>query len=161
MIDALIAAALFLGTLCAMEGAAYLTHKHVMHGWMWCWHRSHHAPRTGPFERNDLFAACFAAPSIALIWLGVHGGAWWALWVGLGMTGYGLVYALFHDGLVHQRFPWRPVARGRLLKRLVQAHRLHHAVHSKEGAVSFGFLWAPPVRALRAELRARHGIEIP
>ena len=38
------------------------------------------------------------------------------------------------------------------MKRIVQAHRLHHAVSSKHGTVSFGFLWAPPVRVLKAEL---------
>lgn len=160
MPEALTAAALFVASLCAMEGVAYLMHKYVMHGWLWRWHRSHHAPRHGAFERNDLFAVCFAVPSIALIWTGVHGGVPALLWVGLGMTGYGVVYALFHDALVHHRFPWKPAARGRILKRLVQAHRIHHAVHTKDGAVSFGFLWAPPVRKLRAELRVLHGDKV-
>jgi beta-carotene 3-hydroxylase len=32
------------------------------------------------------------------------------------------------------------------MKRIVQAHRLHHAVESKHGTVSFGFLWAPRPR---------------
>ena len=68
------------------------------------------------------------------------------------MTGYGLIYALFHDGLVHGRF--RSPLPLRLMKRLVQAHRLHHAVATRTGAVSFGFLWAPPVRGLKARLKA-------
>ena len=39
-----------------MEGVAWFTHKYVMHGFLWVWHRSHHTPRTGMFELNDLFA---------------------------------------------------------------------------------------------------------
>jgi len=36
--------------------------KHVvMHGWGWGWHRSHHEPRRGMFEKNDLFAVVGAA----------------------------------------------------------------------------------------------------
>ena len=38
------------------------------------------------------------------------------------------------------------------MKRIVQAHRLHHVVETREGNVSFGFIYAPPVRELLAEL---------
>ncbi len=143
--------ALFALALVGMEGVAWATHRFLMHGPLWCLHRSHHEPRSGRFELNDLFAAYFALPSMALIYAGRHG---WppAFWLGLGMTGYGLIYALFHDGLVHGRF--RSPLPLRLMKRLVQAHRLHHAIHTRKGAVSYGFLWAPPVRRLKAELQA-------
>jgi beta-carotene 3-hydroxylase len=40
------------------------------------------------------------------------------------------------------------------MKRLVQAHRLHHAAHTKDGCVSFGFIWAEDVRTLKAKLKA-------
>ena len=40
------------------------------------------------------------------------------------------------------------------MKRLVQAHRLHHAAHTKDGCVSFGFIWAGNVRKLKAQLKA-------
>jgi beta-carotene 3-hydroxylase len=135
--------------LIGMEGVAWSTHKYVMHGWLWSLHRSHHRPRRGAFELNDLFAVVFAAPSMLLIWAG---SSFWppALWIGLGMAAYGAVYALFHDGVVHRRFPL-PIP-ARRFKRLVQAHRLHHAVSEKDGAVSFGFLWAPPVRELKRRL---------
>ena len=66
---------------------------------------------------------------------------------------YGLLYFIVHDGLVHQRWPFRHVPRSGYLKRLVQAHRLHHAVEGRDGAVSFGFLYAPPVGRLREQLR--------
>ena len=37
------------------------------------------------------------------------------------------------------RFP----AAGRYLQRIIKAHLVHHKTTGKEGAVSFGFLWAP------------------
>jgi beta-carotene 3-hydroxylase len=66
---------------------------------------------------------------------------------------YGLLYVLVHDGLVHRRIPFVKAPRRGYLKRLVQAHRMHHAVREREGAVSFGFLWAPRLERLRDELR--------
>ena len=144
---------LFAGAFAFMEGVAWFTHKYVMHGFLWVWHRSHHAPRAGPFELNDLFAAVFATPAIAAIYFGVHGVPW-LLPVGLGITAYGAVYAMFHDGLVHRRY-WTPLsAKSRFWKRLIQAHRIHHAVTTKTGCVSYGFLLAQPVRKLKAQLAA-------
>jgi beta-carotene/zeaxanthin 4-ketolase len=140
-----------------MEGVATLLHRHVMHGPGWTWHRSHHQPEPGQhWERNDLYALVFMALSIGLMLLGQ--GRWWPLfWVGIGLAVYGSLYALVHDGLVHQRWPlrWRP--RQAWLQRLVRAHRLHHAVREREGAVSFGFLLAPPPAELAAALRAQRG----
>ena len=149
----LIFIALYLGALVFMEGFAWVMHRYVMHGPLWIWHRSHHEPRTGAFELNDLFAVVFAAPAIIAIWFGVRG-IDWLLPVGLGITTYGAIYFLFHDGLVHRRFPM-PKARSAYWKRLIQAHRFHHAVHTKDGCVSFGFLLAPDVRSLKAKLAAR------
>jgi beta-carotene 3-hydroxylase len=40
------------------------------------------------------------------------------------------------------------------MKRIIQAHRLHHVVESKEGTVSFGFIWAPPIDELKRQLEA-------
>ena len=146
----------FLLTIVAMEVVSVLAHKYVMHGWGWGWHRSHHEPRHGWFEKNDLFAVVFAGLSIVLIALGTSG--WYPLqWVGAGMTGYGVLYFIAHDGLVHRRWPFRYVPRQGYLKRLYQAHLMHHAVPGKDGCVSFGFLYAPPVADLRRRLRELHG----
>ncbi|XES83673.1 sterol desaturase family protein [Franconibacter pulveris] len=143
-------------TFCLMEIVATLAHKYIMHGWGWGWHRSHHEPRHGWFEVNDLYAVVFALLAIVLIALGTAG--WWPLqWLGAGMTLYGLFYFLVHDGLVHRRWPFNYIPRRGYLKRLYQAHRLHHAVNGKEGCVSFGFLYAAKPEALQAELRRRHG----
>lgn len=140
-------------TVLAMEGVALLTHKYLMHGPGWGWHRSHHEPHEGVLEKNDLYAVVFGALALALfVFASAEFGPLY--WVAIGLTVYGLLYAVVHDGLVHQRWPFRHVPRNPYLKRLVQAHRLHHAVDGREGCVSFGFLYAPPVRRLREELRA-------
>ena len=143
--------ALFLAAFLFMEGFAWFTHKYVMHGFMWVWHKSHHEPRPGIFELNDMFAVVFAAPAIAGIYLGVHGLPT-LLPIGLGITAYGAVYFMFHDGLVHRRYKVPMNGKSKFWKRLIQAHRIHHAVGTKDGCVSFGFLIAPPVRQLKAEL---------
>jgi beta-carotene 3-hydroxylase len=154
----LLNAALLVASFVAMEGVAWALHRYVMHGWGWGWHRSHHAEgegRLGPFELNDLYAVVMGAVAFALIWFASRNGHHPAYYAGLGMSLYGLVYFLAHDVLVHRRIPLRWTPKSGYLKRLVQAHRLHHATHGREGAVSFGFLYAPPVRRLKAELQAR------
>lgn len=144
-------------TVVAMEVFSVYAHKYIMHGWGWGWHRSHHEPRTGWFERNDLYAIVFAGLAIVLIALGTRG-MWPLQWIGAGMTAYGALYFIAHDGLVHRRWPLRYLPRKGYLKRLYQAHRLHHAVGSKDGCVSFGFLYAPPVAVLKQQLkRGRSG----
>ncbi|AEG91849.1 sterol desaturase family protein [Ramlibacter tataouinensis] len=144
-----------LASFVVMEGLAWLSHRYVMHGWGWGWHRSHHEPRQGWFERNDLYALVGLALSVGLFLIAGRL-QWPALQAAaVGVTAYGLVYAFVHDGLVHQRWPFRYLPRNRYLRRLVQAHRLHHAMHTREGAVSFGFLVAPDPRRLAETLKAR------
>jgi beta-carotene 3-hydroxylase len=145
---------LFVGTIAFMEGFAYVMHRWVMHGRIgWLLHASHHRPRKGWFELNDLYGVIFAVPSIVLLWGGVQGG-WgvWATWVGAGIAAYGAIYFGFHDVIVHRRVAHRLVPRSAYFKRIVQAHRIHHAVESREGTVSFGFIYAPPVEVLKARL---------
>ncbi len=138
-------------TVILMEALAGAVHRYVMHGWGWGWHRSHHQPGPGMLELNDLYAVIFAANSVLLFMLS---GRWPLLWwIGFGLAAYGLLYTLLHDGLVHCRLPVRLIARRGYLKRLVQAHRLHHAIKDRNGAVSFGFLYAPPVAKLIRDLR--------
>ncbi len=152
----LLALGIVILTVVGMELVAFGVHKYLMHGPGWGWHRSHHEPRRGWFEKNDLYAVAFVA--LSLIFFTVAADRWPILWwVGAGMALYGLLYTLVHDGLVHRRFPFAALPRSGYMKRLVQAHRLHHAAEDREGAVSFGFLYAPPVAKLREELRARQG----
>ena len=147
---------LFVVTVAVMEGVAYAAHRWVMHGPGWFLHASHHRARPGVWELNDLYAVIFAIPSIVLLLGGVQLGWWWGCgWIGAGIAGYGAIYFGFHDWIVHKRLPHNYVPRSAYMKRIVQAHRLHHAIETKHGTVSFGFLVAPPARALKAELRSR------
>ncbi len=154
MLAGLLNMSIVLLTVLAMEWVAFASHKYVMHGALWALHASHHAPREsrqGWFEKNDLFAIGFALPAIVLIWLGTSG-VWPLQWIGAGMTLYGLLYFVAHDGLVHRRWPLPMVARRGYLKRLYQAHRLHHTQNGKQDGVLFGFLWAPSEIRLKTEI---------
>ena len=146
-------AVLVFATVAGTEIAASLIHRYIMHGWGWGWHRSHHEPHGELLERNDLYAVCFTVLAVLLMVLG----RWWApaFWISVGMIVYGVLYFLMHDVLVHQRWPFRHVPRHGYLKRLYQAHKLHHAVEGRDGAVSFGFLYSPPADRLRDGLRRR------
>jgi beta-carotene 3-hydroxylase len=148
----LIAASIVLATVAVMECVAALAHRHVMHGFGWGWHRSHHRKRGRGLEKNDLYALVFAMPALLLTAFASPSGL--AYWCAIGITLYGLLYAVVHDGIVHQRWPLRIRARHPYLRRLVEAHHLHHAVHSRDGCVSFGFLYAPPPPVLRERLKA-------
>jgi beta-carotene 3-hydroxylase len=146
-----------IATIAAMEWVAWASHKYVMHGFAWEWHRDHHEPHDKLLEKNDRFGLIGAAVSITLFAVGspwvMGANAWWpGTWVGLGVLGYGVIYTLIHDGLVHQRW-FRYVPRRGYLKRLVQAHHLHHATIGKEGGVSFGFVLAGDPARLKAELQ--------
>ena len=146
-------------TVAAMEFVAWSSHKYVMHGFGWGWHRDHHEPHDNLLERNDLYALVGAAISITFFAVGsplVMGAKAWepATWIGIGVLVYGVIYTLIHDGLVHQRY-FRWVRKRGYAKRLVQAHKLHHATIGKEGGVSFGFVVARDPAALKRELKAQ------
>ncbi|WP_298197524.1 sterol desaturase family protein [Novosphingobium sp.] len=156
---ALSACLIVLATFAAMEFVAWSSHKYIMHGWGWAWHRDHHEPHDNLLEKNDLYGVVGAVMSMSMFAVGsplVLGERAWepGTWVGLGILCYGLVYTLIHDGLVHQRY-FRWVPRKGYAKRLVQAHKLHHATIGKEGGVSFGFVIARDPAVLKRELKAQ------
>lgn len=150
-------AAIVTATVIAMEGIAWASHKYIMHGPGWGWHRDHHEPHDEKLEKNDLYGIVGAAVSIGMFAAGspmIMGASAWppGTWIGLGVLIYGIIYTLIHDGLVHQRY-FKYVPRRGYAKRLVQAHRLHHATIGKEGGVSFGFVFARDPAKLKAELK--------
>ena len=103
------------------------------------------------FGGANTFATAVLGSFPVLFGLSFQAGAWA---IGLGVLVYGVIYTLVHDGLVHQRwFRWVP--RKGYAKRLVQAHKLHHATIGKEGGVSFGFVFARDPLKLKAELKAQ------
>jgi len=135
----------------SMEPVTAATHRWVMHGvgeWL---HRSHHRPGSGRgWERNDWFPVMFASVVMLGLWAGFNVDRLAALIpAGVGVTLYGIAYALVHDGYIHRRlgrFGGRRIA---LLDRLSDAHRIHHLYN----AAPYGML----LPVVPAELRARAG----
>lgn len=133
-----------IGTFLLWEFVAWFTHKYIMHGLLWVWHRSHHTKHDHTLERNDLFGIVFSIPSIALFYYGsVATYNPYLIAVGLGILCYGIFYLVFHDIIVHQRIRWRLKKRSKYLQRMINAHYAHHEKHTKDGCEAFGFLYAP------------------
>lgn len=135
--------------LVLMELWAGLLHGKVWHGLLYVLHESHHRPREGRFEANDVLSSTHAPIAIALILYGCLGQAGLlrdvAYGFGIGMTLFGLSYLTFHDGLVHGRLPVGFLLRFRYARLLVLAHRIHH---EKEGGPYGFFLIDPKLRAV-------------
>jgi beta-carotene 3-hydroxylase len=134
-----------------MEPVTYAVHRWVMHGFALGWHRSHHAPPSGRFERNDLFPVCFSAVGVTLFALAGAGVS--LLWpVAIGVTAYGAAYLFVHDVFIHHRLPVRlpPLA---YLTWLRDAHADHHAT----GAEPYGML-LPLVRSERSGSPSRRDV---
>ena len=127
-----------------MEGVAWFTHKYIMHGFLWNLHKSHHKVHKHFFEMNDLFAVIFSIPSILLIYIGYSYESYSILkYFGIGIFFYGVAYIIFHDIIVHRRIKINFKINSEYMKRIMNAHYVHHKVHTKEGAKAFGFLFAP------------------
>ncbi|KAM3682180.1 hypothetical protein ACB098_12G054000 [Castanea mollissima] len=121
--------ALSVGAAVGMEFWARWAHKALWHASLWHMHESHHRPREGPFELNDVFAIINAGPAIALLSYGFfHKGLVPGLCfgAGLGITVFGMAYMFVHDGLVHKRFPVGPIANVPYFRKVAAAHQLHH-----------------------------------
>jgi hypothetical protein len=54
-------------TFLVMEMLSYIMHRWLFHGVLWQIHSSHHKPRKGLWEANDIFSLTFATISILLI----------------------------------------------------------------------------------------------
>ncbi|HRM47247.1 MAG TPA: sterol desaturase family protein [Flavobacterium sp.] len=135
---------IFLGVFLCMECVTWLTHKYVMHGFMWYFHADHHQPKyANVFERNDIFFVIFAIPSIVLFYFGVQGGMNHLFFIGLGITFYGICYFMIHDVLIHQRFKWFKKTSIKYLIGLRKAHKVHHKHLGKEHGECFGMLFVP------------------
>ena len=134
---------LYLGSFFAMEVVAWASHKYVMHGFLWRWHKPHHRLRKTRLDTNDLFGLIFAIPSIACLLIGyLYSTYQWLSPIGWGIMTYGLFYVLFHDMIVHQRIRVPIPKKSAYLQRMIDAHHYHHAHHTKTGCASFGFLFA-------------------
>ena len=139
-------------TMIVMEPVAAAIHRFVGHGPGWVLHRDHHDPGPGRLERNDLIPAVMAVVSMAAFGLAVSRNLQWLFWVALGVTLYGLTYALVHDVYIHRRLPILP-RRVAALEALRRAHLEHH----RHQAVLYGVL--VPLRSRRAGRDAVPGRE--
>lgn len=135
---------LIISTFCLMEFVAWFTHKYIMHGFMWRWHKSHHSVHNDMFEKNDLFAVVFALMSSALIVLSSEDIIPASFFpIGIGVCLYGVAYFLVHDVFVHQRIKWLKKTNNNYFKAMRKAHKIHHKTLTKQGAEAFGFLYVP------------------
>lgn len=151
----MLALAIVVGSFVVMEPVTALTHRYVMHGMGWVLHRSHHrnaaALDARGFEANDAFPVMFAGVVMFGLAVGFNVPGWTFLVpMGVGITAYGIAYALVHDVYIHRRLAL--VGHGRLpaLDRLAAAHRVHH----ERNAAPYGMLM--PVRGSRSGSRPSH-----
>ncbi|KAL6651253.1 hypothetical protein ACP70R_010178 [Stipagrostis hirtigluma subsp. patula] len=136
--------ALSVGSAVGMEFWARWAHRALWHASLWHMHESHHRPREGPFELNDVFAIINAVPAICLLAYGFfHRGLIPGLCfgAGLGITLFGMAYMFVHDGLVHRRFAVGPIADVPYFRRVAAAHKIHHM--DKFEGVPYGLFLGP------------------
>lgn len=128
----------------AMEGATWLIHKYVMHGFLWVLHKDHHDhSNEGPMEKNDYFFVIFAVPTIALMYFGSLGGFNYLFYIGLGIMLYGTAYFLVHDIFIHQRLHFFRKTKNPYFQAIRRGHKQHHKHLGKEEGECFGFLYVP------------------
>lgn len=126
-----------------MEFMAWFSHKYIMHGIGWYFHKDHHQIEPGFFEKNDVFFLIYAIPSWLCIMLGWMNFNFYIVSIGFGILAYGIVYFLVHDVLVHRRFKWFDKTNNRYFKAIRKAHKVHHKNRFKEEGKCFSLLIIP------------------
>jgi beta-carotene 3-hydroxylase len=124
-----------------MEAVTWLTHRFVMHGFLWHLHQDHHQKGPGFFEKNDAFFLIFAIPSWLLIMFGLHYKWYWMAAIGSGITLYGFAYFVVHEVIIHQRFKFFTRSDNTYVRTIRWAHKMHHRHLGKEDGESFGMLF--------------------
>ena len=127
-------------TFFTMEGITWLTHRFVMHGFLWYLHKDHHQKGSGFFEKNDAFFLIFAIPSWLCIMLGLQNKVYWVAAIGFGIALYGLAYFFVHEVIIHQRFKWFNKSNNTYIRTIRWAHKMHHKHVDKQEGESFGML---------------------
>lgn len=123
-----------------MEGITWLTHRYVMHGFLWYLHEDHHQKGPGFWEKNDAFFVIFAIPSWLCIMLGSMNQNYWVVSIGAGIAMYGFAYFLVHEIIIHQRIKLFTRSNNRYIRAIRWAHKMHHKHLNKEDGESFGML---------------------
>ncbi|SFT08428.1 sterol desaturase family protein [Sphingobacterium wenxiniae] len=131
-------------TFILMEGATWIIHKYVMHGFLWVLHRDHHDhSNEGILEMNDYFFVIFSLPTIALMYFGSLKDLNYLFFIGLGIMLYGMAYFFVHDIFIHQRIKIFSRTQNPYFLALRRAHKQHHKHTGKEDGECFGFLYVP------------------
>lgn len=137
----------FIITMCTfilMEGATWVVHKYVMHGFLWFLHKDHHDHSNAGFlEKNDYFFVIFALPTILVMYFGASEGFNYLFFIGLGIMLYGMAYFFVHDIFIHQRMKLFKYTENPYFLALRRAHKQHHKHIGKEEGECFGFLYVP------------------
>lgn len=127
-----------------MEGATWMIHKYIMHGFLWSLHKDHHDHSNAAIiEKNDYFFIIFAIPTIILIYLGSLKEFNYLFYIGLGIMFYGIAYFFIHDIFIHQRVKLLTKTQNIYFLALRRAHKQHHKHTIKENGECFGFLYVP------------------
>jgi beta-carotene 3-hydroxylase len=127
-------------TFLLMEGITWLTHRYVMHGFLWYLHEDHHKKGPGFFEKNDAFFLIFAIPSWLCIMLGLQNEVYWVAAIGSGIALYGFAYFVVHEVIIHQRFKFFSRSNNTYIRTIRWAHKMHHKHLDKHEGESFGML---------------------
>jgi len=147
--------ALILVAFCFMEFVAWFNHKFVMHGFLWKWHVDHHRKdhqqplpektEDKRLEKNDLFFLVYAIPAIVLMITGFTISYYPIVYIGIGITLYGLTYFIIHDVIIHKRINISFLHKRHhfLIKAVINAHKAHHWPKSKDDFHNFGLLVFP------------------
>ena len=138
--SALVFISIALLTFFLMEGITWLTHRFVMHGFLWYLHEDHHKKGPGFFEKNDAFFLIFAIPSWLCIMLGLQYQVYWAAAIGAGIALYGFAYFVVHEVIIHQRFKFFTRSNNTYIRTIRWAHKVHHKHLEKQEGESFGML---------------------
>ncbi|HAN79293.1 MAG TPA: hypothetical protein DCQ31_16755 [Bacteroidales bacterium] len=146
---------LFILAFLFMELVAWSNHKYIMHGFLWRWHKDHHQNdrekialdqmKFSGLEKNDLFFLVYAIPAIILIITGLYLHVYEPVFIGAGISLYGLTYFLIHDMLIHKRIklPFLQKIQAKYLKAVVEAHLAHHRPKNSTDFNNFGLLIFP------------------
>lgn len=133
-----------IGTFLLMEAVTWLTHKYLMHGWLWHLHEDHHQPGYPTvFEKNDWFFVIFALPDIVLFYFGLIPRINYLFFIALGIFLYGMAYFFVHEIIIHQRIKWFRRTKIKYFVGLRKAHKMHHKHLDKENGECFGMLYVP------------------
>lgn len=129
-------------TFIFMEIVAWFLHKYIMHGFGWYLHEDHHRYTKGKFEKNDVFGLFFSFLSFIFILTGFFSNLDIRLPIGIGIASYGIGYFLVHDIFFHRRIKIKYRPKSSYMKRVLNAHSIHHQKSKAHQGVCFGFLYA-------------------